>query len=90
MTHQYLIEQYREGRSAKDRAPLEFATLDDAREGAAEWLGVGTLCDEMRGGCPDEDQDGLIGIECWMPYPDDDYIPDGTVFIYRRTPAREG
>jgi hypothetical protein len=58
----------------------EYPTLDAAREAIAERFG-GELTDDMKGACPDED--GLIGVECWMPYLDDDYIPDGTCFVYR-------
>lgn len=60
----------------------ECQTLDDARDLSAQWIGR-TLTPEMKGACPDEDDGGLIGVECWMPYLDDNHIPDGTVFVYR-------
>lgn len=77
----YQITQYHHDRIA-DTATSEFDTLDAARAATAELLGC-ELTDDMRGACPDEDTDNLSGVECWMPYIDDDHIPDGTVFIYR-------
>jgi hypothetical protein len=63
-----------------DQKWAEFGSLDAALATVAEWLGR-ELTDDMRGACPDEGE--WIGIECWMPYIDNDHVPDGTVFVYR-------
>ncbi len=78
----YLIETYHPYESGRFDA-AEFETLDEAREEVAGRLGV-ALTDDRRGGCPNEESEYLVGVECWMPYIDQDHIPDGTVFVYRR------
>ena len=75
----YRIEQFT---GTSKQASAEFDTIEEARDATAKWLGK-PLRLTMQGACPDEEDDGLIGIECWMPYLDNDHIPDGTVFIYR-------
>jgi hypothetical protein len=84
MANAYIIQTYREGVRADDDRDTEVASLHLARTEARRRLRVSRLTKKMLGACPDEEPDSLIGIECWMPYQDEDYIPEGTVFIYRR------
>lgn len=81
----YMIERYTGG-SDLDPQRAEYDTLAEARAEAQRR--VGQNAPDFCGACPDEDDGDLIGVECWMPYLNDDYIPDGTIFVYRRASAK--
>jgi hypothetical protein len=80
----YMIERYTGGSDLNPQR-AEYDTLAEARAEAQRR--VGQSAPNFCGACPDEDDDNLIGVECWMPYLDDDHIPDGTIFVYRQAPA---
>lgn len=60
----------------------EFDSLAEARREAARILGVAELDETMRGGCPDDESNELIGVECWLAAKTDNEAADAEGAIY--------